>query len=137
MERRLAITKRISLDGFEGWDNECYVTALAWTFKEKQALRRENMDSYDEVGASERLFEIVKEHIVSGKLKLLNADQEVELVDYSPELLELLPDATITRIFMEITGAQYEDPKGLNQTQTPSVEPQKPGNSSETPSSED
>jgi hypothetical protein len=109
MTRQLAITKRTTLDQFDGW-GDCYVEWRPSTYGDSFKLREMKVDSADEEAAFGAILALVKEHIVGGKVRIVEAD-EVKLVDFEKDDIDLMPTDMVDRIFADITGVQYEDPK--------------------------
>ncbi|MFM9793299.1 hypothetical protein [Streptomyces turgidiscabies] len=132
---QLAITKKTSLAEFEGWE-DCFLIWRPATFKDKRELKGMNTDNVSEEDAADAIFKKVSEKIVSGKVRVLSDEGESQLVDYKPEHLEQLPYDFISRLYMEINGVKFEDPKDLSPAQTPSESHSTPESTTETPSSE-
>lgn len=136
MARNLAITKKTYLDGFEGWDSDCYVEWRPVTYGDSLALKNLSVDDNDEAKAFEAIFDLTKKHIIGGKVKIIGESGKPELADYEESDLEQMPPEMINRIFADITGAQFSDPKGSDQAQEMNNEPTTSENNTETPSSE-
>jgi hypothetical protein len=142
MARQLAITKKTYLDGFEGWDSDCYVEWRPVTYGDSLALKSLSVDDGDEVKAFQAIFELTKKHIVGGKVKIIGEDGQAELADYEDADLDQMPPEMINRIFADITGAQFADPKDTptkmeeSPIEPATSEPSPSGSSTETPSSE-
>lgn len=137
MARQLAITKKTYLDGFEGWDSDCYVEWRPVTYADSLALKNLSVDAGDEIKAFQAIFDLTKDHIVGGKVKVLGENGDSVLADYEDADLEQMPPEMINRIFADITGAQFSDPKDSSQAQETNSEPTSYESTTETPSSED
>ena len=136
MARQLAITKKTYLDGFDGWDKDCYVEWRPVTYGDSLALKQLEV-SEDETKAFQAIFDMTKSHIVSGKVKVLGEDGQPTLADYESEDLANMPPEMVNRIFADITGAQFDDPKGSDKAQEESNEPTTSESTTEASSSED
>jgi hypothetical protein len=131
MARQLAITKITTLDGFDGWDSDCYVEWMPVTYAD--SLKMKDMETPDDdESAFKVIVSVTKSHIIGGKVKIINEAGEKQLVDYEPEDLENMPASAISKIFADITGAQYDDPKDSVREVETNPEPTKPENTSET-----
>lgn len=131
MGRQLAITKRTTLDGFDGWDKECYVEWRPVTYKDSLSLKNLEIDG-DEDKMFETVFELTKSHIIGGKVKVLGDDGKPTLADYEPEDIDNMPPEMVNRIFSDITGAEFDDPKDLPTDQVASEKPTEQENTTET-----
>lgn len=136
MSRTLAITKKTYLDGFEGWDKECFVEWRPVTYADSLKLKALQVEDGDEDKAFEAIFNLTKDHIIAGKVRVLGDDGQPELVAYEDEDLAQMPPEMINRIFADITGAQFDDPKGLETAPESSDEPTLSESTTETSSSE-
>ncbi|PPG60259.1 hypothetical protein [Rathayibacter sp. AY1C5] len=116
MTRQLAITKRTTLDQFEGW-SDCYVEWRPSTYGDSFKLRATKVEGVDEETAFTAILDLVKEHIVGGKVRVVE-DGEVKLVDFEKSDIDLMPTDMVDRIFADITGVEFEDPKGSATTQS-------------------
>jgi len=110
--RRLAITRRVSLDGIsDGWDAACY--AVITPASNDEYL--EFMDLQDSTMTPQEKFKyqinFVKKHLVSGKVKILNDANELVLDDLLEEDIDSSKELS-DRLAIEVMGLNV-DPKGL------------------------
>lgn len=127
MGRQLAITKRTTLGDIEGWD-DCYVDCRPATYGDQLEVRAMRATgNEDEIVKSMIVF--VKRRVVSGKVRVNATSGEPELVNIEPDDIDALPTEAVDRIFANIMGIDYSDPKA----EAPVTEP----TTTETPSSED
>ncbi|WP_298585126.1 hypothetical protein [uncultured Kocuria sp.] len=117
--RRLAIIRRTTLEMIPGWDADCYVEWRHVTYAEAKEMATPD----DDAEAMKAIAAVTKEHIIGGKIKVLGDNNKIELVDYTPDDFDSFPASVIRRLFVEITGAQYDDPKDMAKDQTSSDEP--------------
>lgn len=122
MTRRLALLRKTTFEEYEGWEN-CYIQWTPLTYADSLALKDMNTD-VDESEGNAKVLELVRDHIAGGKVNVLDDNNEVHLVSFnkSEDLEQVAPDM-IMKLFFDITGAQYDDPKASNTT-TDSTEPQ-------------
>lgn len=124
--RRLAITKRVSLEGLaEGWDDTCYALVTLATYAEFIGFTKLTVDNTAEGNVKLLEFQIdfVKKHLVTGTVKVVDDAGNFSLdaikpedIDASKELCDIL--------FNAVTGV-IEHPKATStMTETsPTSEP--------------
>jgi hypothetical protein len=108
-DRVVAITKKISLAEFsDGWD-DCYVLVRPATKAEVMGFAKLDVKAMTEEQQLAEQMKIIRDHFVSGKIKVLNAVGEAELVDMVPDDVEAsMPMAN--KVFFDILGVVL-DPK--------------------------
>ncbi|MDR6794739.1 hypothetical protein J2X12_004113 [Pseudarthrobacter oxydans] len=133
MARQLAITKKTYLDGFlDGWDKDCYVEWRPMTYGDSLKLKDTKVDEQDEAAAFTTMLNLTKDHIVGGKVMVTGEGGQLVLDDFQADDLDLMPPEMVDRIFADITGAQFSDPKGSPEAQGKSGEPSTSENSTAT-----
>ena len=122
MGRRLAITKRLSLDMIEGWDDNCYMVFTPISINELGGLM--DVDKMTELAALNKIVALLQEHFVSGKVLILDEGAEAggaqTLVDAEKEDVGSLSPDVINQVFETVTGENLLDPKEKTPTATPS-----------------
>lgn len=109
--RRIAITKKVSLASVsDGWD-DCY--AIIRPATQQDYLDFASSDPEKLAPADQVKLEVnfVKDHFVSGKINVLGAGNQPELVDMEPDDIAASIDLA-NKLFFEIMGIKY-DPKDL------------------------
>lgn len=119
MARVLAITNRTNLDVVDGWD-DCY--ALWRPLAYGVALELSNLsDDITDKEAFEKSLDLVKRHIVGGKVRILNEEGESVLADLEADDVDVMPPKMVDRLLADITGVKYDaDPLEGAQTATTS-----------------
>ena len=110
MTLRLALLKRTYFEQYEGWGQECFIETTPLTYSESKELQGLNTD-VDEAKGNELVLELVRKHVAGGKVRVLNDDNEQEIVDFAADDLESLAPDMILQLFSDITGTDYDDPK--------------------------
>jgi hypothetical protein len=128
--RRLAIAKRVSLEGLgPGWGDECYAFMMPATYTDM--LGADQIDSKSKEEQVRFQMEFLKRHFVSGKIRLLDG-KDNELVDMEPD--DVAASVALSdRLFLACLGddldpkearreaeATEKPPKGEKPTATPS-----------------
>lgn len=115
--RRLAITKRISLEGIaEGWGSECYALVTPATYAEYIEFAGLNDQGKTNAELLQFQLDFVKKHLVSGKVNVLNDADESVLDDIQPEDIDASKDLA-DKLFTEIVGVNL-DPKASSTTES-------------------
>lgn len=111
MSRRLAITKRISLEGIaDGWTAECFALVMPATYPEYIAISdAEETMKKTEVAAKN--IEFVKAHIVSGRVMVLDDDGSLVLGDLLLDDVDSFTELA-NKLYLELMGVTA-DPKDL------------------------
>lgn len=114
MARTLAITNRTNLDVVEGWQ-DCY--ALWRPIAYGDAIELASLDDgISEKEAFEKSIDLVKRHIVGGKVRILDESGEPVMADLEPDDVDVMPPKMVDRLLADITGVKYDaDP--LEETQ--------------------
>lgn len=134
-ERRLAITKRMSLaDVAEDWTSECYALYRPATYKDMLEVKSLNPDSLDESAGIDFMLEFASRHIVGGKVMVLNDDDMLQVAEMQPSDVELLPPEVVNSLFADMTGAKL-DPKDTRSAVPTDLSQPPAGPATETPSS--
>jgi hypothetical protein len=128
--RRLAIAKRVSLEGLgPGWGDECYALMMPATYTDMVDADKIDGKSKDEQVSFQ--IEFLKNHFVSGKIRVLDG-KDNELVDMEPDdvaasvalsdrlFLACLGDDLDPKEARQAAAATKEPPKGAKPTGTPS-----------------
>lgn len=125
MSRQLAITKRTTLEEFEGWGDDCYLIWRPFNYQDSKELsKREGVEKLNDDEGFEMILADVSKHIISGKIKILDEEtNEPKLVDYEADDLRSMPVDFIMNLYGEMTGARFDDPKALETTPTINSEP--------------
>jgi hypothetical protein len=128
--RRLAIAKRVSLEGLgPNWGDECYALMMPATYTDM--LEADQIDAKSKQEQVSFQIEFLKRHFVSGKIRILTGEDS-ELVDMEPNDVEASV-ALSDRLFLACLGddldpkearqaavATKKPPKGVKPTATPS-----------------
>jgi hypothetical protein len=110
-ERRLAITKKVSLEKLSDDWQDCYATVRPATYADYTKLVEAEPEKLAPTAQIKLEMDFVRDHFIGGKLKVFNAHGQPELVDMQPEDIELSTELT-NLLFFEIVGVT-PDPKGL------------------------
>lgn len=108
--RRLAITKRVSLEGIaDGWGSDCYALVTPASYAEYI-----DFASLSEAGKSNAellqfQLDFVKKHLVSGKVNVVDDNGDTVLDDLLPEDVDASKELA-DKLFTEIVGVNL-DPK--------------------------
>ncbi|GAA1053903.1 hypothetical protein [Dietzia natronolimnaea] len=135
MGRRIAYTRRTSLDRFEGLEG-CYITWSPMTYAEKNEWLKTTGDATDDEAAINIGIKLIQDQFVDGRLRFeVGGKLEAATKDDIAEL----PVEVVDLIFADMTGVRYDaDPLGVTGTETTSsttsseTAPQTATNSSET-----
>lgn len=126
MSRRLAITKRVDLsDLAEGWDG-CYALVAPASYDEATELAETDIATLTQAQVSAINFKFAKDHFVSGKVMVLNDDNQPELGEMQVDDIGISAEL-INRINNAVLGAT-PDPKASttatesSATETDSIE---------------
>lgn len=135
MGRRIAYTRRTSLDRFEGLDG-CFVTWSPMTYAEKNDWLKSTGDAADDETAINVGIKLIQDHFIDGRLRF---EVGGKLEAATKEDMAELPVEVVDLIFADMTGVRYDsDPLGVTGTETTSsvasseAAPQTATNSSET-----
>ena len=111
MGRRLALTKRVSLDGFaDGWGSDCYAVVLQAGYAEYSDFLERDTTAMTKLEQMRFQFDFVKERLVGGKVIILDTDTSKQrLDDLQKDDIEGSLDLC-NRLFAEIAGVKF-DPK--------------------------
>lgn len=127
MPRRLAITKRVNLEGIgEGWTTECFALVTPANYNEFIGFTKLQDEGKSNTELVEFQLDFVKKHYVSGKVLTLNDENEQVVDDMQSEDIDE-SKALADKLFGEIVGINL-DPKDTSiatetsPTQTPSTE---------------
>lgn len=113
--RRLAITKRISLEGIaEGWGSECYALVSPASYGEYIEFAGLSDEGKTNAELLQFQLDFVKKHLVSGKVNILNDDDVPVLDKLLPEDIDASKDLA-DKLFTEIVGVNL-DPKASSTT---------------------
>jgi hypothetical protein len=108
--RRLAITKRVSLEGIaEGWGSECYALVTPASYAEY--IEFAGLSDAGKTNAELLQFQLdfVKKHLAGGKVNVLNDKGETVLDNIESEDIDASKDLA-DKLFTEIVGVNL-DPK--------------------------
>jgi hypothetical protein len=137
MSNRVAILKKVSLAGLaEGWDDQCFVVVRPASYKQFKEYIAAKPEDMDEAQGIELITHMVSEQFVSGKIMVLNADNQPELGDATKEDIENLSVEMLNALFTGIMGVNY-DPKATPMDLKPSNPSSTSGDSTAEPSSEE
>jgi hypothetical protein len=137
MPRRLAITKRVNLEGLdEGWGPDCYALVAPCSYQERLDLTELQTDDKAKAEVVKYQLDLVRKHFLSGKALFLNDSGEPELSDLTiDDIVESEP--LIDLLFLAIMGVAT-NPKDLStlkgklSTPSDSTEPSESTNSTKT-----
>jgi hypothetical protein len=126
--RQLALAKRVSLDGIaRGWGDECYAMMLPASYTDM--LQADQLDEKTKEQQVQFQISFLKDHFVSGKIRLIGEDQPVDMEADDVGASIALTD----RLFLGCLGDDV-DPKGPGPVAGATVEPQPDEKPTETPS---
>ncbi|MFI8696767.1 hypothetical protein [Dietzia maris] len=135
MGRRIAYTRRTSLDRFEGLEG-CYISWRPMTYAEKNDWLKTTGDAADDETAINIGIKLIQDHFVGGQLRF---EAGGKLEEATKEDVAELPVEVVDLVFADMTGVRYDaDPLGETGTATTSSEASSenaqptPTNSSET-----
>lgn len=111
MSRRIAALKKVSLADFaEGWD-DCYATVRLATLQDYREITTKDFTGAKNLEVVDYEVQVVKEHFVGGKIRVLNDQGEPELQDMQAEDVECLPGLA-DHLYIAVLGLNL-DPKDL------------------------
>lgn len=117
MGRRIAYTRRTSLDRLEGLEG-CYITWSPMTYAEKNEWLKSTGDAADDETAINVGITLIQDHFVDGRLRF-EVDGKLEAA--TKEDIAELPVEVVDLIFADMTGVRYDsDPLGETGTETTS-----------------
>ena len=107
---RITITKRVSLAGLsEGWD-DCYAIVAPARYRDYEEVSQLETSMLTQAQLIKTEMDLVKSHLVAGKIKVHGDDN---FVDLEPADIESSLELS-NRIYSEIMGFKL-DPKGTDE----------------------
>jgi len=109
--KRYPSVKKVSLAGLsEEWDESCFAYVIPSSYDDQLALAELNTTEMTDAETTAYQLRFVREHFVSGKIKVFNGDSFVE-EDMTPSDTAATIDIT-DRLYAEIMGIGL-DPKEI------------------------
>jgi hypothetical protein len=129
--RRLAIAKRVSLEGLgPNWGDDCYALMMPASYEDMAAADQIDSKSKDEQVRFQ--IEFLKNHFVSGKVRVIDGKGN-DLVDMEPDDVSASV-ALSDRLFLACLGDDL-DPKEARQAAAATKKPKNDVKPTGTPSS--
>jgi hypothetical protein len=120
-DRKVAILKKVSLDEFaDGW-NGTYINVAVASYKEFKEYTQSSVENLTEEQGIDMITKLVHDKFVSGKIMILDDNNEPVLADAEIGDLDNLGVDMLNKLFTSIMGVSY-DPKAT-QTEVPSKQP--------------
>lgn len=136
--RRLAIAKRVSLaEVAEGWQ-DCYGIVSQLSYLERSEIIDTKPNFKTEVEATHYMNDLVKKHIVTGKVMAFNEDGSEETVDLTSEDIDGSASRELVEILFNAILGVSENPKAsstpteTSSTLAPTTAPLESTNSTKT-----
>ncbi len=116
--RRLAITKRLSLEGIaDGWGSECYALVSPASYAEYIEFAGLSDEGKSNTELLQFQLDFVKKHLVSGKVNVINDANETVLDDLLPEDIDASKELA-DKLFAEIVGVSLDPKASSTETAT-------------------
>lgn len=123
VQRRIAITRKVSLaDYADGWD-DCYAIVTLADFHEKSETQsiKDKITAMTDIEATKFMLDVDMKHFVSGKIQVLDAADTPELVAMKAEDIAT-SERIISDLYLTIMGVTL-DPKATQTTTDTSPTP--------------
>lgn len=129
-KRRPAITRKVDLSDFSDDYQDCYAVVRLADFEEVSKINETDFTVMTNIDALRFGLQIVKQHFVSGKTRLITTDGVGELVDMEASDLGASTEM-INSLYLTIMGVTL-DPKATTTVATSNDEPTNDVNVSKT-----
>lgn len=107
--RRVGIVKRVSLEGMsDGWGADCFVLVQGVGYDEFKRFKNLDTSKIDEEAGLDLMVDFIKQHFVNGFIMYIGEDGELFRDRVEAADVNALDMSMIHKIFMEMTGQQYD-----------------------------
>lgn len=120
--RRLAITKRVSLDGIaDGWESDCYALVTPASYAEYLEFVKLSTEGKSNAELLQYELDFVNKHFVSGQGKFLEDDGSTTLGNLTTEDVAESKELA-DKLFAEIVGVNLDPKASSTVTETSPID---------------